>query len=460
MAPSTAVQLKEEGNALFVKKHYARAHEKYSEAIAIDGQNAATDLDPTYAKGWSRLASAHDAGLEFTSAVVAWQKALDALPKVDLSPAELKQKEQYTTSLQKATERLEAATKEALPGDLQASGPAGYNSSVRTRRILISDFTEGVGYMNILKKVPMKGGPQGYAIIGHTEGLTCITNGVMRDLRVFRIDCQDWLDKYNDQVCFEAEKRRAWTSESLEGIQKAALQRLKKEGWHDVRPALSVVVRGWIMRAIFDSELRQVPQVAVERLKETLELLHWGRQIWRDVSKDDRGAIFENTFVRGVKSIYLETLMAAHEKATGPDKTALLDTLLAAARELIDEMQNAGQPTYTEPVDPGFVSSFHIYPVAEAHAEKHLHYTLAVGEYTEAARMLPPDDEKHCWYLNCTIDPLLRGDAPKKVVMGVVNMIRAAMPLMQRIWAHSALAKQGRDAMIETTLRVAESKHA
>jgi len=40
MAPSTAEQLKEEGNAFFVKKDFVHAHEKYSEAIAIDGQNA------------------------------------------------------------------------------------------------------------------------------------------------------------------------------------------------------------------------------------------------------------------------------------------------------------------------------------------------------------------------------------------------------------------------------------
>lgn len=83
----------------------------------------------------------------------------------------------------------------------------------------------------------------------------------MRDLRVFRFESEDWLNKYNGQggrflllfcvhssqqcraVIFEAEKHRAWTSEGLENIQKLALQRLKKDGWNDVRPALSIVVR-------------------------------------------------------------------------------------------------------------------------------------------------------------------------------------------------------------------------
>lgn len=53
---------------------------------------------------------------------------------------------------------------------------------------------------------------------------------------------------------------------------------------------------------------------------------------------------------------------------------------------------------------------------------------------------------------------MLRTDAPKHVVMNVVNLIRGAMPIMQRIWANSALAKQGRDAMLETALRMAEQK--
>lgn len=85
---SSAEKLKEEGNKLFVKKKFAAAAIKYTEAIALDGQNAvlyanrsacrlslkqfldakddakqATKLDPEYAKGWTRLASAHDVWL-------------------------------------------------------------------------------------------------------------------------------------------------------------------------------------------------------------------------------------------------------------------------------------------------------------------------------------------------------------------------------------------------------------
>ncbi|KAF8126941.1 hypothetical protein EV363DRAFT_1346694 [Boletus edulis] len=490
MAPSTAAaQLKEQGNALFIKKDFVRAHDKYTEAIAIDGQNAVLHANRSACSfGMGKCVSPCPgcpfrseenacAAMEFTSAVQAWQTAVDVLPKANLTPAERQQHEQYTASLQKAQERLAAFTSNPFPGivsgpldkppwkaaeemlpALHAGGRAKFSSS---------DFEEGVGYINMLKKVPIKGAPNGYGIVGHTEGLACITNGLMRDMRVFRMDSSNWLNKFNDQVNFEAEKRRAWTSDSFENIKQKALDRLKKEGWNDVRPALAVVVRARLMRAILDSKLRQAPHVAVERLKEILQILQWGRQIWRDVPKDDRGAVFQDTFVRGIKAIYLETLMSAHAKAAATEKQTFLDTLLDAARELVEDMEKESrQPSSTEPVDPGFVSSFYVYPTAEADAyvafrclsEKMTCYALAIKQYTQAALALPQDDEKHCWYLNCTIDPMLKTGAPKDVVMGIVEKIREAMPKMQKIWANSALAKEGRDAMIEATLRIAESK--
>jgi len=100
--------------------------------------------------------------MEYTSAVEAWQKAVDALPKTDLSPAERKQKEQYTTSLNKAKQRLEKASSGFSPGilineirekqpwqvaeemlpELHAAGPARYSSSVRTRRATLSGVVQ------------------------------------------------------------------------------------------------------------------------------------------------------------------------------------------------------------------------------------------------------------------------------------------------------------------------------
>ena len=48
---------------------------------------------------------------------------------------------------------------------------------------------------------------------------------------------------------------------------------------------------------------------ALQFYNEAIELLEWGRQVWRDVPASDRGAVFEDTFLIGVKNIRLECYM-------------------------------------------------------------------------------------------------------------------------------------------------------
>jgi hypothetical protein len=63
------------------------------------------------------------------------------------------------------------------------------------------------------------------------------------------------------------------------------------------------------MKASLKRALRQQPQVGVQYLRRALNLLEWGRTIWRDVPKDDRGAIFLDTFVTGLRGMYLRMFM-------------------------------------------------------------------------------------------------------------------------------------------------------
>ena len=63
------------------------------------------------------------------------------------------------------------------------------------------------------------------------------------------------------------------------------------------------------MRGLFEGHLRNQPQTGVEYLKRALDLLQWGRTVWKDVPKSDRGVIFEDTFVVGVRSMYLKEFM-------------------------------------------------------------------------------------------------------------------------------------------------------
>ena len=44
----------------------------------------------------------------------------------------------------------------------------------------------------------------------------------------------------------------------------------------------------------------------VEAYDKVLRILEWGRNEWKDVSKDERGAVLEDTFVRGVRELRLD----------------------------------------------------------------------------------------------------------------------------------------------------------
>lgn len=48
---------------------------------------------------------------------------------------------------------------------------------------------------------------------------------------------------------------------------------------------------------------------AVEYYRHIIELLTWGRTVWRDVPSQDRGAIFKDTFLRGVRNMYIDALI-------------------------------------------------------------------------------------------------------------------------------------------------------
>ena len=44
-------------------------------------------------------------------------------------------------------------------------------------------------------------------------------------------------------------------------------------------------------------------------LRHALEILDWGARVWNNVPRGDRGAIFDETFIRGVRRLYLILLM-------------------------------------------------------------------------------------------------------------------------------------------------------
>ena len=63
------------------------------------------------------------------------------------------------------------------------------------------------------------------------------------------------------------------------------------------------------MQGFREDGLKSNPVGAFEYYNRVIEVLQWGRHAWRDASKDDRGAIFQPTFLTGVKCLRLDTLV-------------------------------------------------------------------------------------------------------------------------------------------------------
>ncbi|KAG2756989.1 hypothetical protein P692DRAFT_20814377 [Suillus brevipes Sb2] len=498
MSEPTSAQLKDLGNELFKKQDYVGAIIKYTEAIALDDKNAVLYanraacnhalnkfLDAVDDAHMVLFAVAGALAADWTNSAHAWQKALDALPKSQLSPAEQKQKDRYAACLKAAIARRhrrivplsmsEKAGKfpwqiatDMLP-ELRRAGHAKVSSSAWVIALAYEEFNSGVELMKGMKKTPVPGSPDNFVFHGISEGLTLMSNGFMRDDRIFYFNQSNWVEMYNQQVYLEVTARKAWDSEGLEAIKELAQKRLKENGWDDVRPALAVTVRAWMITGVLEGDgLREQPQAGVEYYRRALDLVEWGRTIWKDVPKASRGAIFEHSFLIGVRSLYLKMFMNAYTDDPGTN-SKFLEQLKEEAEDLLKEAEIALRTRDGEPVDPGFISSFIAYPAGVGHAmlgfyhaqsarytsdpvERMLSYAKAAGEYTTASSKYAEDDEIRALYLNCTLDCMCNAGVPVDNFLMVAFGLRETVPKMKKIWAISELAMGGRDQKIQANL--------
>ena len=63
------------------------------------------------------------------------------------------------------------------------------------------------------------------------------------------------------------------------------------------------------MRAFLSGNMRRDWTGAEQFYRNAIEVIERGRIIWSDVEKEDRGSIFEISFLFGVKAIHLEAFM-------------------------------------------------------------------------------------------------------------------------------------------------------
>ncbi|KAJ7755027.1 hypothetical protein DFH07DRAFT_773572 [Mycena maculata] len=489
--PSLVDRLKAEGNAFHGKENYQAAYQKYSEAIeqnpdadkailavlyanraasclamkeymdAMHDGRKATKLDPTYAKAWARIGAAARALEMWDVCREAWTSGLACLPAQDLTPAELVLKAQYEAGL-KAADAGEAQEKSGMEKGkythigrsswqyaLGSGIQIGLQKSTCQRR-----FTEqfkGFVILNAYRVWLLSLATSILILVQDFSrgALTDITNGLIRDTRVFHAR-GNFLEQLQAQMRFEAEFAGAWGSGGPKQIQKEAPERLKKSGWLPVRRALSVTVRVWMLRAFVDGNMGVIT-AGVEFYKRILDVLDWGRRTWPNVS--------------------VQVSQPSHRGSIIPQ---------ARPRERIHP---GGYCTWN--LDPGFYASFWIYPIAEAltilgayhmqlglaRIDQHIlkrfpvkgqvtsdpqaiiDFSHSAQYYQQAAEKFPEDDEHRAYFLAVALQALWWSEASLRITLPLCRKIRVATSKSVRIWEFSQNALTKRNHNCDEAVR-------
>lgn len=66
-----------------------------------------------------------------------------------------------------------------------------------------------------------------------------------------------------------------------------------------------------MMRGYFASSTDRYAE-AIEFYRRALDVLEWGRRVWKNVVREKRGVIFEDSFIRGIRRLYISVVMEVH----------------------------------------------------------------------------------------------------------------------------------------------------
>ncbi|KAG7089030.1 hypothetical protein E1B28_010741 [Marasmius oreades] len=487
-----AQQLKDTANASFVKKEYKAASAKYSEAISLEVDDKdlnavlyanrsacrlnqrkfldaatdaikATELNPTYAKAWARLATAKDMLKQPSESKSAWQKAVNALQRTDLTDDELKQKGQYERGLADAEEALKRAKADlnnqfenpVVVKECEAPWNIAFGLIPRLEReknfessawVIASAYTYlEQGNMKMDSMVN-----DGEQTTVQLRALEPLSNAIMTDPRVFHLAKSEWISQLNEQLNAEVMVHGGWKDAGPAQIISEANARLAKEGWDKVRPALSVTIRAFILYAFVEGKLLRNFTTEVQYLGRAIEVLERGQKEWEHVSFKDRGAIFRDTFKRGVDKLYMDSLRELHDTEQDPHvQASILEELYEKSKSMIESVNNSPPPT--RELDPAFAAAYYYHARGNAYAHQAFccsrrgsqltdskeGLTLLQGagfSYLKAADEFPEDDEWHTVYLTAAVENMLEGGAAVGLVLETLKRLRLAIPVAEKIW--------------------------
>ncbi|KAF7307345.1 TPR-REGION domain-containing protein [Mycena indigotica] len=493
--------LKLEGNDSIKQGKYTAAYKQYTEAInictdskvlailysnraaaslnlkdyldAISDSQQATNADPTFVKAYTRTGTAADAINMWSISSRAWGTAAELTPdpvlKADYEAkakasddARTKQEDKISQGdyhYRMPSHRAQQIVPWIKARELFQANQLPYESS---GHVIIQAYLEYEEAVSNLKKVRVKveNGQEMIMLAGKV--LEPLTNAILGDDRVFHIDFPEFFDNLRRQTVIEVQASNGWTDSGPKELMKEVPERLQNSSWDLVRPALAMTIRAWIWRAFLESKMGMGTS-ADEFYKRVIEIIDWGRSTYAHVPKEERGAIFEATIVRSVRSLRLSNLLGLFRAGlVGPGCVYTLDDIEQLASEIKRETEASERPgTFN---GRGFFG-FWTYPLAEAisalgfvHMQRGLDHALrseniedeeakeaalldAMKEFDQSARLYiksaetyPPDDESSLYMLCIALEARLRGHAPLRLTVPLARRVRDAVPKVMKIW--------------------------
>ncbi|CAE6422821.1 unnamed protein product [Rhizoctonia solani] len=454
---------------------------------AISDSKRSVEADPTYSRGYERLATAQLGLHRYNDAYESYGKAialLDAIPEP--SSADIARKVKIEQALAEA-QRKEAGPDVLLIRNATGNMPWDKAEALRpsmnptdgtcTSAWIILEahdlFSKGCEALMELQRTETS---EGTVIYGRLGAVADISDGLLRDERAFHMTTSDWKDRYGYQAQYEAMEYNGWINQADEAtIMREIRERVAMRGWDDVRPALDLTVRAWIMHAFL---LRSIPDynTAVHLLQKVQRFLTWGDHQWPDVPTSQRGVIFEHTFRRSVKRLYLHTLYQAIINNPSPNSPFSLAELKNTSAAILEDVeQHPPEAEAKEKLTPGYIAAYWLYPTAEAmiidgfyHMQLALtsvpvdpvkqkaNYRTAYEKYLSGAERFPKDDENHAYYLKSALECLMESGATLTETLPLMERVRKATPLMKNIWETSGMSLCGRDAALHAVVSFEE----
>nr|GAT55915.1 predicted protein [Mycena chlorophos] len=505
MPANTVAALKQQGNTLFSQREYTRAADTYTAAIrlfhsqtpnacdvgsagakklallfanrsacslalerylnAVSDSEQATILDPTNAKAFARLAAAQHVLGRYSEAAAAWRQASAS---IDASVGDA-QKAEYEAGLAASLAKLHSAAVPVprLPWEVAAMMiPALSAQRTISKEHTFSsawvihgaheEFANGLNKLSILQE------DHTGELFGMLGCIIALSNGLLRDRRVMQPYPQ--FAKLKQQLLFECDAFYARDWITKEPTPEEVVQEVVEKGSNATRAA-SFIVRLWIIQGQIALAQTNSPDAAIANCEKCLYVLRRLRNSAAAECGTLRVAFLEDTFFFGVQAMYLDMLIQKHKALPNLPLPPVLEQeadALLAALDAHGPLPNS---------NPGFTSSFLVYPRGMAHAAKGLiasriltdpqRFQHTAASYLSAADCFAPDDEKHTYHLHLALVNLRQATPfPAHELLRVMARMCDAAPRARAIWEHlpvnlkgaPGLCSQGPGNMIEAMM--------